>query len=207
MSFFGSQVLFDPTKVPQPLYQSYIPIQPIYQNIPAQPVNESKRLKSTHACEYCKKQHRKCDGNNPCKNCEKRGIECVYVARKKRGPRKPKILKRTLSTELEKQPQKKTKTLEEQKQQNDMVSYLTSCINTFMQNEKTYRPLFSEEFEKSLPNLITKAVTPKQEEYKDSKMFLLFAMLAMATRHAADVTRANEFHNIARTCAGNLFDS
>lgn len=41
------------------------------------------------ACNFCKKRHIKCDGTFPCSQCIKRGIQCSFGAKSKRGP-KPK---------------------------------------------------------------------------------------------------------------------
>lgn len=41
------------------------------------------------ACKFCKRRHIKCDGSYPCSQCVKRGVECTFGAKAKRGP-KPK---------------------------------------------------------------------------------------------------------------------
>lgn len=41
------------------------------------------------ACNFCKKRHIKCNGEYPCFQCTKRGIQCSFGAKSKRGP-KPK---------------------------------------------------------------------------------------------------------------------
>uniref|UniRef100_A0A7S1KNL1 Zn(2)-C6 fungal-type domain-containing protein n=1 Tax=Percolomonas cosmopolitus TaxID=63605 RepID=A0A7S1KNL1_9EUKA len=48
----------------------------------------SNRSKISAACENCRSNHRKCDGGHPCNNCSKKGRECIYKPRKKRGPKK-----------------------------------------------------------------------------------------------------------------------
>jgi len=51
-------------------------------------VVKSKRKRSSKACDACHKKKIKCNGNNPCKNCEDSKIPCVFSPRtKKRGPR------------------------------------------------------------------------------------------------------------------------
>ncbi|ORX63654.1 hypothetical protein BCR32DRAFT_273371 [Anaeromyces robustus] len=51
-------------------------------------VVKSKRKRSSKACDACHKKKIKCDGRNPCSNCEYSKIPCVFSPRtKKRGPR------------------------------------------------------------------------------------------------------------------------
>lgn len=157
--------------------------------------------------EYCKKQHRKCDGQYPCKNCIKKGLECVYVARKKRGPRKQ---KRTTPeqqniqdmTQMSKKPK-----LETISPTFDLKNHLYLCVTKFMEKERAYRPLFSKEFEQQLPLLLDKVIRKDKDNYSDPKVFLLYTMLTLGTRCLGDLQRAEEFHECARICAGNLFDS
>jgi hypothetical protein len=157
--------------------------------------------------EYCKKQHRKCDGQFPCKNCIKKGLECVYVARKKRGPRKQKRSPTSTSnvqetTQISKKP--KVDTIQPSF---DLKNHLYLCVTKFMEKERAYRPLFSKEFEQQLPLLLDKVIRQDKDNITDPKLFLLYTMLALGTRSLGDVQRAEEFHECARICAGNLFDS
>lgn len=76
-----------------------------------------------------------------------------------------------------------------------------------MNQEKTYRPLFSEEFEKLMPHLLRQALETEHYDYEDSNMFLLFSMLALATRFECNpFCGTNKFHQIARRFAGMQFD-
>src|SRR2546430_2510876 len=44
----------------------------------------------THACDFCKQRHLRCDGTQPCMQCLNRRVTCEYSKRNvKRGP-KPK---------------------------------------------------------------------------------------------------------------------
>ncbi|KNE58410.1 hypothetical protein AMAG_03985 [Allomyces macrogynus ATCC 38327] len=47
-------------------------------------------IKVAKACQNCKRRKKRCDGNGlvPCDRCTKLGDTCVYVAEKKRGPKK-----------------------------------------------------------------------------------------------------------------------
>jgi hypothetical protein len=52
-----------------------------------------KRKINKLACEYCSKLHKKCDGDhpNPCSRCKQKGTPCVYVQRRKRGPKTKRV--------------------------------------------------------------------------------------------------------------------
>lgn len=39
------------------------------------------------ACERCSKAKTKCSGGNPCSTCDKKGMQCFYAFKKKRGPK------------------------------------------------------------------------------------------------------------------------
>ncbi|CAG8779714.1 7947_t:CDS:2, partial [Dentiscutata erythropus] len=45
--------------------------------------------KNSMACSHCKKSKAKCSylGNNPCKRCVERGLECTFYPQKRRGPK------------------------------------------------------------------------------------------------------------------------
>lgn len=42
---------------------------------------------------HCNQLHKKCDGQKPCARCLKKGIECIYLPPKKRGPKTGKLTK------------------------------------------------------------------------------------------------------------------
>jgi hypothetical protein len=44
-------------------------------------ITKPKRLRT---CNFCRKNHLKCDSKQPCTNCSIRKIECVYSLRKQR---------------------------------------------------------------------------------------------------------------------------
>jgi hypothetical protein len=55
------------------------------------PIKEEKDIQNSKknngpnykSCEYCKKQHKKCDGNSPCNRCKKSGNSCTYLIKTK----------------------------------------------------------------------------------------------------------------------------
>lgn len=88
------------------------------------------------ACQWCRAQHRKCDGQSPCSNCKKRGQECIFIARKKRESNKRKI------THLENMNPKK------QRLENvfrDVRLYLSTVLMTFVEMDANYHPVISKE--------------------------------------------------------------
>jgi hypothetical protein len=48
----------------------------------------SSRKRSSKACDVCHKKKVRCDGEQPCRNCQKSGSSCLYTpSNRKRGPR------------------------------------------------------------------------------------------------------------------------
>ncbi|KAI8967129.1 hypothetical protein BDF20DRAFT_830024, partial [Mycotypha africana] len=39
-----------------------------------------KRAKIVSACAECRRKKTKCNGEQPCRNCEKSGVQCIYPA-------------------------------------------------------------------------------------------------------------------------------
>src|SRR4051794_12757204 len=44
--------------------------------------------KARQACDSCRSRKIRCDGSNPCDNCEKSGLVCIYRLPKKKGPKR-----------------------------------------------------------------------------------------------------------------------
>lgn len=164
------------------------------------------------ACTYCRKQHRRCDGENPCNNCKKKGIECIYIARRKRKqqPKRKRATKDSTdqpaasSIEVEEPAQKRTK------EQNmnvfaDVPLYLSSLLINFVEADLKLHPIIPQNFTSRIPYFLNLMVTNKIEN--PSEMFLFYASLAICTREGGNAVLAEDFHNKARLLAGELFDS
>ncbi|KAH6912613.1 hypothetical protein BKA70DRAFT_1530651, partial [Coprinopsis sp. MPI-PUGE-AT-0042] len=51
--------------------------------------DNTRRPKTSVACDFCRGRKLRCDGDKPCSNCRGRGYECVYVHfQRRRGPGK-----------------------------------------------------------------------------------------------------------------------
>jgi len=50
--------------------------------------NVKKTQNVTNACGVCRKLKIRCNGQNPCHQCERRGEECKYYNQSKRGPKR-----------------------------------------------------------------------------------------------------------------------
>lgn len=48
----------------------------------------NQQPKRNKSCDYCRRSHSKCDGNQPCANCSMRNLVCVYSTTKQRSKRK-----------------------------------------------------------------------------------------------------------------------
>lgn len=48
------------------------------------------------SCDYCRKNHIKCDSRQPCSNCVARGVSCVYSPKKKRATKFEKQLEQEM---------------------------------------------------------------------------------------------------------------
>jgi hypothetical protein len=56
--------------------------------MPRQPVKPQERQRVVRACEGCKASKKRCDGNQPCKSCQKKGYNgsCHYTAGRRHHP-------------------------------------------------------------------------------------------------------------------------
>lgn len=100
---------------------------PLNETVPNSDEKNSHRSKISAACEYCRTNHRKCNGAKPtCSNCEKKGRKCEYVPRKKRGPKK-RTRPESLSNEG---PQKRKRNIESESPMN-----LTNSHDVFPKDE------------------------------------------------------------------------
>lgn len=56
--------------------------------MPRQPVKPQDRQRVVRACEECKASKKRCDGNQPCKACQKKGYHgsCRYTAGRRHHP-------------------------------------------------------------------------------------------------------------------------
>lgn len=56
----------------------------MFQHIWNTAVNESGEDRTLQACRRCRKRHAKCDGQIPCRRCQRVGVACLYTEREKR---------------------------------------------------------------------------------------------------------------------------
>lgn len=65
------------------------------------PLQPSKQARKKLACINCRGKRRKCDMKNPCSNCERKHIECVYTGEDLRTKRPPVSYVKTLETQID----------------------------------------------------------------------------------------------------------
>lgn len=152
--------------------------------------------KGHQACSNCNKLHKKCDGikPHPCSRCTKKGIECIYLPPKKRGPKTgSKITKK-----------RKTKTHQEINFPNSQEIYLqfNSILFHFIDFYTDVYKIQNLVNKESLKNI----VTGKQVSQISSEQFLLFSVLTMSAQHIGDRKHAREFFQRARHLSGFMFD-
>mmetsp|Transcript_6535 Transcript_6535/g.8300 ORF Transcript_6535/g.8300 Transcript_6535/m.8300 type:complete len:392 (+) Transcript_6535:94-1269(+) len=69
------------------------------------PSHGDKKLK--RACEECTRSKIRCNGQERCQLCTRRGVECVYKPKRRRGPRKKKLIGETAKNKCTKQSRKR----------------------------------------------------------------------------------------------------
>lgn len=63
----------------------------MFNALPSTPSDTTTTTASKAACDSCRSRKKKCDGLSPCALCCQRGIECVFTAARKRGPKALKL--------------------------------------------------------------------------------------------------------------------
>jgi len=150
--------------------------------------NSRKRRKLTSACDECRKSKTKCDGDNPCARCIKRGTTCEYSPQKRRGVRKK--AKHASSSDCG----------SSKKEVNSSPSIdissetITNLLDIYF---KYFNPTFM------YPIARTDLETPTDA----SKEMQLYICLAFASRATHNTEQTESFEQKTRTAASEVFDS